>query len=839
MVSAAMVLLIEAADGAARECSTGVLYASTLRNSLYVALALLVSGGCIAHAPERFAGPDVVMVTGDRPSWPITVVEDEWGVPHVQARNELDAAFALGWLHGEERLWQLELSRRVGSGRLSEILGRRTLQTDRFLRTVGFRRAAEAAWPALPEREQEMLQAYADGINAFIAATDELPPEFRLLRFEPEPWQPVDSLVITKSMAWLLSGSADEDALFHRISRELGDDLADVLVPTYPPDGLRILPPDQMRDLRSPPTSPSPPPATAPAESTPEPAGSPATEGRRLLDDLLGKGPDVGSNAWVVDGTLTNTGLPILANDPHLGVQVPAIWYLAEVETPDLHVVGPTLVGLPGFPIGHNEHIAWGLTNSGIDVLDLYRERPHPDDPSQVERPGGTWEQLEVVVEEIAVKGRAKPVLLEVRIGSHGPLVTEFFEGDFEEGEEVAMRWAALDPGDTTIAAFFGVMRASDWQEFREALRLFVAPSQNFIFADTAGHVGWKVPGRVPLRHDSFDGRRPGRGWVAEDAWQGWIPYDELPEAFDPLQGWVVTANQHPVSDDYPHHLGSRFTAPHRAMRIVDLLEQGEGRDMAGHRRIQMDTLSAQVPELKPVLLRVPPTSELVAAALQVVRSWNGEHDVDSAGAAIFNAWLVEVATRVVAEPLDGAIARRVYGLNPLLVGALFTPRGEALCRTEGRTGRPATDDCDELAAVALDAAVRRLRKELGPDPFEWRWGELHTIRYHHPLAFVPSLKKSLDTELEAPGGPATVNVGPFPLSRPFVQTWHPSYRQVVDLSDWNNSVWIGSLGQSGVPWRAHYRDMAAPYVAGEMLPMLFGRDAVEPHAVRTRQLRR
>jgi len=806
-------------------------------------LVLLLPLGCIAHAPERFAGPDIVEVTGDLPGWPITVVEDEWGIPHVRARSEQDAAFALGWLHGEERLWQLELSRRVGSGRLSEILGKRTLQTDRFLRTVGFRRAAEAAWPALAEREQAMLLAYADGVNAAIGATDELPPEFKLLRFEPEPWTPVDSLVVTKSMAWLLSGSADDDALHHRITRELGEEVADLLVPLYPADGLRILPPDQMWDLRS--AEPAAPagPAHAPAPPAGEPddsgGGDGAPEGRRLLDELLGKGRDVGSNAWVVHGSRTATGLPILANDPHLGVQVPAIWYLAEVETPTMHVIGPTLVGLPGFPIGHNEYIAWGLTNSGVDVLDLYRERPHPDDPLRVERPGGAWEQLQVVTEEIAVKGRPRPVELEVHIGSNGPLVTEFFEDDFEDGEQVAMRWTALEPGDTTIAAFFGVMRASNWDEFRAALELFVVPSQNFVYADVRGRIGWQIPGLVPARHPSFDGRRPGRGWVAEDAWTGWIPFDELPAATDPLQGWIVTANQHPVPDDYRHHLGSRFTAPHRAMRIADLLEQGEGRDVAGHRRIQMDTLSAQVGELKPTLLSVPPTSEGIAAALDVVRSWNGEHDVDSAGAAVFNAWLVEVATLVVSEPLDGEIARRVYGLDPLLLRSVFAPGGEALCTTGGGPRRPATSSCDELAAVALERAVQRLRKELGSDPATWRWGDLHTIRYHHPLAFLPSLRKALDTELESPGGPATVNVGPFPLGKPFVQTWHPSYRQVVDLSDWGNSYWIASLGQSGVPWREHYRDLAEPYVAGEMLPMLFGAEAVEPHAVRTRQLRR
>ncbi len=790
-------------------------------------LLIAALAGCIAHAPESVSGPETVVVTGTVPEWPVNVVEDAWGIPHIRARSMYDAAFALGVLHAEERLWQLELNRRVGSGTLSEILGKRTLRTDRFLRTVGFRRAAEAAYIVLGDHEKRVLDAYAAGINQTVASLEELPPEFKLLRFQPEPWVPVDSLVVTKSMAWLLSGSASDDALYWRAIQELGEEQAGWIVPEYPDDAPVILPGDQMHDLRG----------LAPelqgiphefGEAAPPRPPSP-THG---LDAWLGKGDDVGSNAWVVHGSRTDTGAPILANDPHLGVSVPAIWYLAEVDAPDLHVIGPTLIGLPGFPIGHNDHIAWGLTNVGADVMDLYREQPDPSDPSRVKRPDG-WETLTEVVETIVVKGRPRPVELTVRIGSNGPLVTEFYEGDFDPAEEVAMRWTALDDGDQTVTAFFGVMTARNWDEFRAALEPYVAPSQNFVYADREGHIGWQVPGNIPLRHPSFDGQRAGRGWVAEDAWQGWVPYDELPRAYDPLQGWIVTANNKPIPDDYKHDLGRAFTAPHRAIRIIDLIEQGDGRDVAGHRSIQMDVISPQAAELVPAILGARPASLLESHAQDLVRDWDGSHDVDSGGAAVFNAWMFEAADAVVDAAADGALEGRIYGMNPLFIRQLFDGTAAPLCVT--RT----TADCDALAEQSLTRAVKRLKKELGGDATKWRWGDLHRIRYHHPLAFLPSLKKRLDTELPSPGGPATVNVGPYPMASPFIQTWHASYRQVIDLSDWSKSFWMGSLGQSGVPYREHYRDMAEPYVEGTMLPMLFGCEDVDRHAVRTRQIRR
>ena len=803
----------------------GLCYGRAVRSSTLLPLLL---AGCIAHAPEPVAGPDEVAAIGGMPSAEVLVFEDAQGVPHVRATSLSDALYAQGWLHAEERLWQMDVNRRVGHGRLSEFFGRRTLDTDRFLRTVGFGRAAQRTLEGLPQEDRAMLEAYAAGVNASMAALPDLPPEYRILGLKPEPWRPVDSVVWTKMMAWMLSASADDDALRDAIEARVGQDQAAWFLPDYPADGPRILPPDQMQELRSPSTEPPPPVA-------PPPALQGTRSGQRAhalaaLDALLGRGPSVGSNNWVVHGDGTESGLPLLSNDPHLGVRVPSIWFLNGIDAPGLRVVGASFPGVPGVVIGHNEHVAWGLTNSPMDVQDLYRERL--DEAGEaVEREGG-WQALESWTEDIAVKGgRARR--LTVRRSDLGPLVTEFFSG-YEE--ELALRWTALDEGDTTISALFDLMRAETADAVEEALRRFTVPSQNVVFADVQGHIGWKAPGRIP-RRGSFDGRGAGRGWVDADRWQGWVPHEELPGARDPLQGYVATANNKPVPDDWPVDFGAGFASPHRALRIIDLLEQGEGRDRAGHQRMQNDVISAQAGDVLPVLRALEPSDPLEQAAVAMLAGWSGEHGPDSGGAAIYNAWLVEALELLAREPLGEELWTRWGGTHGGFVQAVFAGSAWPLCLRPATRKEPATASCSELAGLALARAVRRLKKELSADPQGWRWGDLHRLTWHHPLAVLPHLKRTLDTSAEAPGGPWTLNMGAYRTRDPFAMVWHSSYRQVLDLGDWDRSGWMHAPGQSGVPWRAHYDDMAQPWLRGELTPMLFSRPAIEAAAVRVRRL--
>ena len=819
-----------------------------LFRSLLLVLVLALPS-CIAHAPEPFSGPDSLVVQGEFPSFPVTVEEDRWGIPHIRARSEADAAFVLGLLHAEERLWQMDVNRRAGMGRLSEFFGTRTLQTDRFLRTVGFQEAAESALAALPYSERSLLEAYAAGVNSHIAEGTDLPPEYRILGVKPEPWTPLHSMLWTKSMSWLLSASARTDAFFGQLRDSHGTEKAHWIVPDYPGKGPRVLPPDQMLELRGKTSGSSPTPSSPePEQSTPPPGPTPSGashtlpttppplplhEGVATLLQLLGAGPDVGSNNWVIDGTRTATGAPILSNDPHLGVQVPSIWYLAEIEAPGYHVIGATMPGIPGVAIGHNEDIAWGVTNLGADVMDLFLEREDPDHPGHVLRPGGR-EQLTVRQHEIKVRGRKKSVALEVRLSSNGPLVSEFFPGF---SDAVALRWTALEAEDNTLGAFLAIGRASNWDEFLAGLRLFVVPSQNFVYADRKGHIGWKAPGLIPKRR-GFDGKAPARAWLGEQ-WDGFIPFEELPEAFDPVQGWIASANNHPVPDDYPHNLGTRFSQPYRAARIVDLLEQGAGRSTAGHRAMQLDTVSLQVDELLPLVLSLQPEGSMEQLGLELLRSWDGDHSIDSGAAALYNAWMVEAAALLTDGRFGSDQQSRVRGLNGTFLQIALTGPGQELCLREKQGKQPAITSCDQLALIALQRATRRLKSLLGRDLTTWTWGAIHQLHYHHRLGITPHLRKKLDTKRPSAGGPHTVNVGSYTQSKPFTQVWFPSYRQVIDLSDWSKSGWIHSPGQSGVPWRAHYRDLVDPFMEGELLPMSFGREQVAPFLVRTRQIRR
>ncbi len=539
----------------------------------------------------------------------VEIVRDRNGIPYIYGKTDHDAFFALGYVHAQDRLWQMELQRRIGAGRLSEVLGDATIETDQFLRTLGVYRAAEAAWPALAPEAQSALQAYADGVNAFLAEGHPLPPEFVILGFKPEPWQPADSLVWAKMMSWNLGDTYGDDLLRGQMTAALGPERAAQLMPGYPAGAPIILPPDAM-----------------------------AAELRKVdnvLRETLGLGDESnGSNNWVVNGTRTASGKPLLANDPHLGAQIPAIWYLAGIQGDKLHAVGATLPGLPAVVIGHNDEIAWGVTNLGPDVQDLYMERVNPENPNQVEV-NGQWADMTVIPSEIKVKGAEKPINWAARATRHGPLISDVTA---ERGHALALRWPALDPGDTTMNAFLAINYARNWDDFTAAMRDYIGPSQNFVFADRAGNIGYFGPGRIPVRAKG-DGTTPVPGWTDAYAWTGWIPFEQLPHAYNPADGYVVTANNKVVPDDYPYFITTDWAPPYRAERIVELLTAKKGLTPDDYVRIQGDQISAQARELLPFMLGVAPETPEQMQALAMLKAWDGVISPDSGAAAIYEAW--------------------------------------------------------------------------------------------------------------------------------------------------------------------------------------------------------
>ena len=761
-----------------------------------LALAMLASSTFPASSGERRV-PGI--------SAPVAIDRDAKGIPTIRAATPEDAFFGLGYAHAQDRLWQMEFQRRIGSGRLAEILGPSLVETDRFLRTVGFRRAAEAGWPALSPVTHRVLEAYAAGANAFLAAERARPVEFRLLRIGAEPFTPIDSLTWAKMMAWDLGANARDEIRRSRLTAALGPERARALFPEVPAE------PTILRDEEWQ--------AAAPAALGGAPAATPSRAASRrwqrldaafsLLDPLGFGGEELGSNSWVVAGSRTASGKPLLANDPHLGLRAPSVWYLARLEAPGLSVAGATLPGVPGVIIGHNARIAWGLTSVDPDVEDLYLEETDAKDASRY-RHAGAWQKFETRTETIPVRG-GSDVVLEVRSSVHGPIVSDVMEGAAALGKPVALRWTGLDAGDTTPEAFLGIDRAASWSDFLAAAAHLTVPAQNLVYADVDGHIGYTATGRIPIRPRA-DGLLPVSG-AGDDDWAGFIPIERLPRALDPSRGFVVTANNRVVSDRYPWTFTRDWPEPYRADRITKCILASPRLDADGMRAIQLDRHSEQADDLVPLLLDTKPADPASARALELLRSWNRDSAPDSAPAAIYAAWYTALSAMPEDEAGDaplGAVRSR------FLIESL---RANADWCDDVRT--PARETCADLKAATLSRAVADLEKRFGPDPSAWRWEKLHRARFPHGvLDKVGWLRPFFSLEIGQGGDASTVNVGGYRRDGSYVMTDGPSYRQIVDLADLSRSVFVHTTGQSGNVFSGHYRDLLPLWRDGRYLPM-------------------
>ena len=564
--------------------------------------------------------------------------------------------------------------------------------------------------------------------------------------------------------------------------------------------------------------------------------------GNPLVHDLLRGGAaaeGLGSNNWVVDGTLTASGKPLLANDPHLGTQVPSLWYLAHLSAGDFDIIGGTLPGTPAVAIGRNRYIAWGETNLFADVQDLYRERLDPSGTSAEFR--GAFEPMRFVTETIGVSGRP-PVEVTVRITRHGPLVSDAINANNAEAgggpraaplEPLAFRWTALDEEDQTVTAFLRLNAAKNWTEFTAAIEDFVVPSQNFVYADTEGHIGYYAPGRVPIRARG-DGSVPAEGWTGEMEWTGWIPFEELPHAYDPPSHAIVTANHRPMPADYPRFLSLEFHQPFRAQRITDLLAQNRPLTPDAFRDIQADTLSLHAQSLLPLLLRrVRPTGTADRQAVDLLTHWNFDARGDRAEPAIFGAWFSRLGRSLVEDELGTAATRswerRFTFVHRFVVNAI----GGGESSWCDNVGTPEPETCDEAVTAALGDAVGDLRRRLGDDVRQWRWQDVHRAVFpHQGLDAVGLLRPLLSLSVPSGGDWSTVNVGATAVDRPFDQTEVPGYRQIVDLSPANDSRFLDAVGESGHFLSPHYDDFLDDWRAVRHRPMRMDRLAIEADAV-------
>ncbi|HEY4542482.1 MAG TPA: penicillin acylase family protein, partial [Noviherbaspirillum sp.] len=733
----------------------------------------------------------------------------------------------------QDRLWQLELNRRIPAGRLAEVLGPKAVDTDRFLRTLGVRRNAEQILTRLAPETRRALDAYARGVNAYLAQrSGPLPPEFILTGAPaPEPWEPADSIGWQTMMAWDLGANWSQEILRMRLAQKLPLARINEFLAPYPGE-------------------------TVPQTMDYTVLYRQLTGMADKLAELAHIAPPsyvdgMGSNNWVVGGTLSESGKPLLANDPHLGLSAPALWYFAHLSAPGLNVIGATLPGLPTVVLGRNDHIAWGFTNTGPDVQDLYIERVNPDNPVQYQTPEG-WADFRVREETIRVKG-ADPVTITVRETRHGPVVTGALPvvaktGLAPDAHVVSFAWTALRPDDFTLQAGIKFNRATNWEQFLDGARDFGAPQQSIVYADVYGNIGFVAPGRIPVRKPENDlkGLAPAPGWDARYDWAGFIPFDELPQDFNPESQRLMTANQKIVDDNYPYFLTSEWTLPYRAERINQLLDARARHDMESFAAIQKDHLSLAAVELLGLVRHVTPRSEGARKALNLLHGWDGSMDADSAEPLIFNAWMRFASLRIFADELGEPLLREYWeqrNVHQPLVNALAGREGYARwCADSGRADMIDATGCAGVMADALEDAMADLAERYGDDMTTWRWDEAHFARSEHrPFSKVAPLAWLFDIRVPTPGDAHTINVGRYNMrdeAAPFVNHHAASLRALYDLSNLENSRFIHSTGQSGHVLSPHYRDYVQRWAAVDYLPMQMRREAVEQGSIGTLTLK-
>lgn len=736
---------------------------------------------------------------------PVRIVRDGRAVPRIQAQTMNDAYFALGYVHAQDRLWQMELMRRLGAGRVAEIFpqefGSWAVRQDRSMRALGLYDLARTSYDALAPEVRGALDAYAAGVNAWLAARQTpLPIEFQMLGYQPEPWRPADSLVWGKLEALQLSGNFREELLRARL--------------------LLRLSPGEVADL-------------FPSESGPVTlAGDLSASGDRFAAALEATaralppplGPETASDEWVVSGSKTATGHPILANDPHLGLQAPVLWYLARIETPELTLSGATVPGVPFHVLGHNGTIAWGITATGSDTQDLFVERLDPAARDRYLTPDGP---KPFATRNEAIRRRGGPDLtVTVQATRHGPVLPEdspLADTRSPPGQVLALAFTGLSGNDTTAEALYRLNRARNWDAFVGALRLYQTPQLNFVYADTSGTIGFYAPGLVPVRSRG-NGLVPAPGWSGAYDWTGMVPFDALPHAVNPPSGRLVNANNAPVGADYPWFLAAGWPAPYRAQRINALLDHSERQSVAASVAMQGDDVSLPARQLLPLMLPYPgpdtaALSRTAQAAVALLRHWDGATGRGDPEPLIFSWWLREFNRSLFAARL-GPMFPDYWDLRPGVIAHILT-EAPSWC---DRPGEPGTRTCADGLRTSLEVTVRALADRYGDDPSRWHWGDAHRAPFDHLLlSRVPVLGSLLAFNIATDGDDFTLNRGGTRITNdqaPFADIHGPGLRAVYDLGSLDQSLFMIATGQSGNPLSSHYRDLVDSWRDGTMMTL-------------------
>jgi penicillin amidase len=735
-------------------------------------LLWLRTSGPMPGAPLRLAGLTA----------PVTVTRDRFGVPTIDAANDHDAFFTLGFLHAQERLFQMELVRRAGAGRLAELVGPAALPIDKYMRVLGLYRAAEAQYSSLSAPTRADIDAYAAGVNAWLAQRRvALPPEYYLLGARPKPWRPADTLVWGKLMSLQLAGNFRDELLRARLLQHITPAELAVLYPAYPKD--------------------------APSFTGARNAWLKGLDLDAIYAELPAiVGPTYESNNWVLDGKHTVSGKPLLANDPHLALTAPGAWYLARLKTPGMDVAGVTAPGDPYVVLGHNAHIAWGFTTTTGDVEDLFIEKVDPKDPTHYLTPTGSAAFV-TREETIAVKGAA-PVKLTVRETRHGPVISDLggkYAATAAAATVLALQTTWLAPDDRSPEALHGIDRAANWTEFRDALKQFTAPEQNMVFADDAGEIGFIAPGHIPIRAKG-DGYMPVPGWSGDYDWTGFIPFDDLPQGYNPPGGRFVTANQKIVPDSYKYFISRDWDIPNRAERIDQLLDAKKKFGPDDFAAIQADTLSLMAQRLVPLMTAIQPADGRDRNAVGRLKGWNFHMDRTLVEPLIFVAWLRELDRALFAKKL-GDVFGSYWAPRPVVVRGILTEHRDWCVPDVGKPG-----DCAAVLAESLHRALDELAARYGGNMDDWRWGRPHVAPFANQIwSNVPVLGRLFAVDIPTDGGSDTVNRGEMDWDgkTPFADLHGPGLRMIVDLAAPDAARFLITPGQSGNPLDPHYGDLA------------------------------
>ena len=789
----------------------------------YIVSVLILFIFTLSFSSDVLAQANTLQVSGLKDK--VTITRDERGIPYIEATNDADLNFAQGYITASDRLWQMDVLRRTTRGEMSEIFGKVVLEEDKRRRIYGFAKMSEEMAMKLPEPSKSLLDAYCKGVNAYIETLDEktLPIEFRVLKYKPRPWTPADAVVIGLLMAESLSTSWQND-VFRGALADLPEATRNALMPEYSALDTPVVGTDKVKAKAA---------KGGATKAAIAPISRDLLQIAALDEDLKQRSLErvglyaeglAASNNWVVSGKRTVSGKPLLANDPHLAISVPSIWYLVHLSAPGIRAAGVSIPGINGVIIGHNDRIAWGMTNLGPDVQDLYKEKFDPANPNKYLTPQG-WKDAEIRKEEIKVRKTAtgtetETVNLDVTITRHGPIIID------KNGERLALKWTVLNSNLESVSMFHKLNRAKNWKDFTEALRTYAGATQNFIYADQDGHIGYYGAGVIPIRK-SGDGSVPYDGSKDDGEWIGMIPFDKLPHVYDPPSGMIVTANARIVGKDYPYFLTHGWSAPYRQKRITDLLSAKSKVTIEDFRAIQGDVFAIGGKTFADGVVKAfgnNVSDENLKASLKLMAEWDGKVLPDSKAALLVHE-MRDIFGNKIAVSVMGEERARQYRtpLRNTMMDNVMSGWAKEWLPTEYANWKDFLKACHDEARASIS-------KKLGTDESKWTFGNAVQVKFNHPLSAAPMIGGQFKIDpIPQRGNGYAGGLGPTPNVGPGV-----SMRLIADPSNWDRSQHGITLGESGDPKSAHYKDQLNDWINATPQVFPFSKEAVSQAAKTT-----